>query len=90
MLLERVDAEILKEGETVTLINWGNVIITKITRSVTLYYCYLYLTAFCTFVLYTFSDSNNTVQSLEAKLNLENEVSSIHVCIDGALLSLLQ
>ncbi len=34
VLIERVDAETLKEGMTVTLINWGNVIVTNITRYV--------------------------------------------------------
>ncbi len=33
-MIERVDAETLKEGMTVTLINWGNVIVTSITRYV--------------------------------------------------------
>ena len=32
VLLERMDVETLTENSTITLINWGNVIITKITR----------------------------------------------------------
>ena len=32
VLIERVDAEALNVGDTVTLINWGNVIITKINK----------------------------------------------------------
>ena len=32
VLIERVDADTLNVGDTVTLINWGNVIITKINK----------------------------------------------------------
>lgn len=32
IFIERVDVESFKEGATVTLINWGNVTVTKITR----------------------------------------------------------
>nr|DBA27273.1 TPA: hypothetical protein GDO54_011436 [Pyxicephalus adspersus] len=50
VLIEGADAETLSEGETVTFINWGNLIITKIHR-----------------------DSSGKIQSLDAKLNLENK-----------------
>ena len=33
--VERGDVETLRVGDTVTLINWGNVIISKITRCIT-------------------------------------------------------
>lgn len=32
VLIEKIDAETLREGDVVTLINWGNVVVTKITR----------------------------------------------------------
>ena len=32
--IEKMDAETLKEGTVVTLINWGNVVVTNIARSV--------------------------------------------------------
>ena len=32
MYIERADAETLKEGENVTFINWGNLIVKKINR----------------------------------------------------------
>ncbi|NP_001121346.1 glutamyl-prolyl-tRNA synthetase 1 S homeolog [Xenopus laevis] len=50
VLIEGADAETLSEGETVTFINWGNLIITKIHR-----------------------DQSGKIQSLDAKLNLENK-----------------
>ncbi|XP_053568750.1 bifunctional glutamate/proline--tRNA ligase [Bombina bombina] len=50
VLIDGADAETLSEGETVTFINWGNIIITKINR-----------------------DSNGKIQSIDAKLNLENK-----------------
>lgn len=34
VLIEGADAQTLHEGETVTLINWGNVVVTKLSRSV--------------------------------------------------------
>lgn len=30
--IEGADAQTLSEGETVTLLNWGNVTVTKVTR----------------------------------------------------------
>ncbi|KAG8443771.1 hypothetical protein GDO86_009088 [Hymenochirus boettgeri] len=50
VLIEGADAETLSEGEVVTFINWGNIIITKIHRS-----------------------QDGKIQSLDAKLNLENK-----------------
>ncbi|KAM5163292.1 bifunctional glutamate/proline--tRNA ligase isoform 2-T2 [Mantella aurantiaca] len=50
VLIEGADAETLSEGETVTFINWGNLIITKIHR-----------------------DTSGKIESLDAKLNLENK-----------------
>ncbi|KAM8945260.1 bifunctional glutamate/proline--tRNA ligase isoform 2-T2 [Pelodytes ibericus] len=50
VLIEGADAETFSEGETVTFINWGNIIITKINR-----------------------DGTGKIQSLDAKLNLENK-----------------
>ncbi|XP_068089016.1 bifunctional glutamate/proline--tRNA ligase isoform X2 [Hyperolius riggenbachi] len=50
VLIEGADAETFSEGETVTFINWGNLIITKIHR-----------------------DSSGKIQSLDAKLNLDNK-----------------
>ncbi|KAM4770860.1 LOW QUALITY PROTEIN: bifunctional glutamate/proline--tRNA ligase [Rhinophrynus dorsalis] len=50
VLIEGADAETLSEGEIVTFINWGNIIITKINR-----------------------DQSGKIQSLNAKLNLENK-----------------
>ena len=32
IFVEGADAETLQEGETVTLLNWGNVLVTKVTR----------------------------------------------------------
>ena len=32
VLVEGADAETLNEGETVTLLNWGNILITTVTR----------------------------------------------------------
>ena len=49
--IEGADAEVLKEGEMVTFINWGNLIITSIKRS-----------------------AAGVIESLKAKLNLDNKV----------------
>ena len=32
ILIDKVDAEVLKEGENTTFINWGNLLIKKINR----------------------------------------------------------
>ena len=32
LLMEGADAQTLSEGETVTLIHWGNVVVTKLSR----------------------------------------------------------
>ncbi|CDW61250.1 Bifunctional aminoacyl-tRNA synthetase-like prote in [Trichuris trichiura] len=34
VLIEQVDANLLENGATVTLVNWGNIVITDVTRSV--------------------------------------------------------
>lgn len=52
--IEGADAETLKEGETVTFINWGNLVITGITRN-----------------------SSGAVESLRAKLNLDDRVTQL-------------
>lgn len=51
VFIEGEDAEILKEGEMVTFINWGNLVITSMKRN-----------------------SAGRVESVKARLNLENEV----------------
>lgn len=38
ILVDRVDAEALKEGENATFINWGNLLIKKINRYVEIFY----------------------------------------------------
>ncbi|KAA8595987.1 hypothetical protein FQN60_011278 [Etheostoma spectabile] len=50
VLIEGADAETFSEGEMVTFINWGNLIITKINKG-----------------------ADGKVQSMEARLNLENK-----------------
>lgn len=39
IFIDGADAELLKEGETVTFINWGNLVIQKINKLVS----YLYI-----------------------------------------------
>ena len=38
VLIDGADAETLVDGETVTLLNWGNVVVTKVTRYVTCFH----------------------------------------------------
>lgn len=44
MLIDRMDAEVLKENENATFINWGNFLIKKINR-------YYYRAVFINFVI---------------------------------------
>ena len=58
VLLEGADAQTFPEGEKVTLINWGNVIITKINKLVPYHLMCLIggSTCTCTFCVAEFTD----------------------------------
>lgn len=63
--VEGADAETLRNGEIVTLLNWGNVLVTKITR-------YIHITMVTVFKLHPLIRNEGRVESLEAELSLEN------------------
>lgn len=82
VLIEGADAETFSEGEMVTFINWGNLIITKINKCVLVIpqlfqinvkTCLASGEHSYSFFLCLFRGTDGKVTSMEARLNLDNK-----------------